>query len=304
MRIAFVGLGAMGQPMARNLARAGHELVAFNRTRARAEALAADGVRVEDTLADAVCDAEVVVTMLADDKAVEQVVFGVPAEGGRLTEGVVGSMPSEAVHLSMSTISPSLALRLAQGHQAAGQRLVSAPVFGRPEAAAAGRLWLAVAGAPGDVERCGPLFDALSAGRTVVGEQPWLANLVKLLGNFALASMIETLGEAFALARKSGIAAEPFLDVFTRGLPWAAIVEGYAGAIAAQRFEPAGFKLSLGLKDVRLALEAADEAGVPMPVLNVLHGNLLESSTRGRGDRDWSAVTTLALERAGLSGQE
>lgn len=300
MRTAFVGLGAMGQPMARNLARAGHEVLAFNRSRARAEALAADGIEAPATLTDTVCEAEAVITMLADDAAVEEVVFGAPAEGGQVTEGILGAMPSGAVHLSMSTISPALALRLAQAHQAAGQAFVGAPVFGRPEAAAAGRLWLVVAGPGGDVERCAPLFDALSAGRTVVGEQAWMGPLVKLAGNFALASIIETLGEAFALARKSGVAVEPFLDVLTRGLPWGPIIEGYARAVAAQRFEPAGFRLSLGLKDMRLALEAADGAGVPMPVLSLLRDHLLECASRGGGDRDWSAISALALERAGL----
>jgi 3-hydroxyisobutyrate dehydrogenase-like beta-hydroxyacid dehydrogenase len=302
MKIAFVGLGAMGGPMARNLAAAGHQVLAFNRTRARAEALAGHGVEAPATLTDAVCEAEVVVTMLADDAAVEDIVFGKPADGGQLTEGVLGAMPSGAVHVSMSTLSPSLALRLAQAHQAAGQGFVASPVFGRPEAAAAGRLWLVVAGAGADVDRCLPMFDALSAGRTVVGEQPWMASLVKLAGNFVLAAMIETLGEVFALARKSGVSAEPVLDVLTRGLPWGAIVEGYAQAVAAQRFEPAGFKLSLGLKDMRLALEAADRAGVPMPLLSLLRDHLLESASRGWGDRDWSAVSVLARERAGLGG--
>ncbi len=303
MRIAFVGLGAMGQPMARNLARAGHEVLAFNRSRDRAEALAADGtIQAPATLVDTACDAEVVVTMLADDAAVEEVVFGTPAEGGQVTEGILGAMPSGAAHLCMSTISPALALRLTQAHQAAGQSFVAAPVFGRPDAAAAGRLWLVAAGPGADVDRCAPLFDALSAGHTVVGEQAWMAPLVKLAGNFALASIIETLGEAFALARKSGVAAEPFLDVLTRGLPWGLIVEGYARAVAAQQFEPAGFKLSLGLKDMRLALEAADRAGVPMPVLSLVRDHLLESASRGGGDRDWSAISALALERAGLGG--
>jgi 3-hydroxyisobutyrate dehydrogenase-like beta-hydroxyacid dehydrogenase len=299
MKLAFVGLGAMGEPMARNLVRAGHELSVFNRTRARAEALAAEGAAAADTLVEAVCEAEIVVTMLADDEAVEQVVFGAPAEGGQLTEGVLGSMPSGGVHVSMSTISPSLSLRLAQAHQAAGQGFVAAPVFGRPEMAAAARLWAVVAGAPADVERCGPVFESLAAGRTVVGEAPWLANLMKLAGNFAIASMIETLAEAFALARKSGVAVEPFLEVFTRALPWPALAEGYARAVAGQRFEPAGFKLTLGLKDMRLAQAAADEAAVPMPLLSLLRDHLIEASARGRGDQDWSAVAALALARSG-----
>ncbi|HSK09134.1 MAG TPA: NAD(P)-dependent oxidoreductase [Vicinamibacterales bacterium] len=299
MKIAFIGLGAMGQPMARNLARAGHELLVYNRTPERAQALAGEVASVASTVGEAACEAEVVVTMLADDGAVEEVVFGAPAEGGQVTEGILGSMPSGAVHVSMSTIGPPLALRLAQAHHSSNQAFVSAPVFGRPEMAEAARLWLVVAGDRDPVERCRPVFQAMGAGHTVVGQQPWLANVMKLAGNFALASMVETVGEAFALARKSGIGAEAFLEVFTRGLAWTPIYEAYARVIAEGRFEP-GFTLALGLKDMRLASQAADAAAVPMPFLSIVHGHLLEASARGQGERDWSVVARLAAERAGL----
>ncbi|RPJ78735.1 MAG: NAD(P)-dependent oxidoreductase, partial [Acidobacteria bacterium] len=213
-------------------------------------------------------------------------------------------LPSGVVHVSMSTISPPLALRLAHAHQAAGQGFVSAPVFGRPDVAEAGRLWVVVAGQPGDVEKCRPVVEALSAGYTVVGEQPFLANIVKLAGNFALASAIETLAEAFALVRKSGVHEAAFLEVIAKGVPWSRVYEGYGAAIAAERFEPAGFSLALGLKDMRLALQVADAAAVPMPLLSVIRDQLLQAWAQGEGERDWSVLGAIAAKRAGIGGRE
>ncbi len=299
MTVGFIGLGAMGLPMARNLAHAGHEVTVYNRTPGRAEALAGE-VTVAASIAEAAADAEVVVTMLSDDDAVECVVLGAPAEGGQVTDHLVASLGSGAVHVSMSTISPALAHRLAYAHEAAGQGFVSAPVFGRPDAAEARRLAVVAAGSPEAIEKARPVLEGMSAVIHVVGVQPWLANVVKLAGNFMLASMIEALGEAFAFARKAGVEAEALVPVIVKGLPWSAIVEAYGEAVAAQRFEPAGFQLRLGLKDVRLVLEAADAAAVPMPLASLLRDQLIEATVRGDGDRDWSALARLAAQRAGL----
>ena len=215
----------MGLPMARNLAHAGHEVTVYNRTPGRAEALAGE-VTVAASIAEAAADAEVVVTMLSDDDAVECVVLGAPAEGGQVTDHLVASLGSGAVHVSMSTISPALAHRLAYAHEAAGQGFVSAPVFGRPDAAEARRLAVVAAGSPEAIEKARPVLEGMSAVIHVVGVQPWLANVVKLAGNFMLASMIEALGEAFAFARKAGVEAEALVPVIVKGLPWSAIVRG------------------------------------------------------------------------------
>jgi 3-hydroxyisobutyrate dehydrogenase-like beta-hydroxyacid dehydrogenase len=230
--------------------------------------------------------------MLSDDAAVEGVVLG--------ESGLLGGLGQGAVHVSSSTISVGLSERLAEAHAKAGQRYVSAPVFGRPEAAEAKQLWVLAAGAKADVERCRPLLEALGRGLTVLGERAPQANVVKLSGNFLIASMMEALGEAFALTRKSGVEPQVFLEVFQSVFARSPIFERYAMLIADARYEPAGFKLRLGHKDMRLALEAAGAAEVPMPLASLLKDHLLGGVARGMGDLDWSALGALAAERAGL----
>ncbi|HEX5750069.1 MAG TPA: NAD(P)-dependent oxidoreductase [Archangium sp.] len=292
MKVGFVGLGNMGQPMARNLRAAGHELVVYNRTREKAEALRQQGARVADSPADAARGAEVVFSMLSDDAAVEAAVLG--------GSGLLAGLEKGALHVSSSTLSVALSERLAEAHAKAGQRYVSAPVFGRPEAAEARQLWVVAAGAKADVERCRPLLEALGRGLSVLGEKASSANVVKLSGNFLIASMIEALGESFALARKSGVEPQVFLELFQSVFARSPIFERYAVLIANEQYEPAGFKLKLGLKDVRLVLEAAGAAEVPMPLASLLRDHYLGGVAQGRGDLDWSALGALAAERAGL----
>jgi 3-hydroxyisobutyrate dehydrogenase-like beta-hydroxyacid dehydrogenase len=282
----------MGQPMARNLRAAGHELAVYNRSREKAEPLRQQGARVADSPADAARGAEVVFTMLADDAAVEGIALG--------EFGLLAGLGQGAVHVSSSTISVALSERLAEAHARAGQRYVSAPVFGRPEAAEAKQLWVLAAGAKADVERCRPLLEALGRGLTVLGERAPSANVVKLSGNFLIASMMEALGEAFALTRKSGVEPQVFLEVFQSVFARSPIFERYAMLIAGAQYEPAGFKLRLGHKDLRLALEAAGAAEVPMPLASLLKDQFLSGVARGMGDLDWSALGALAAERAGL----
>lgn len=301
MEVGFVGLGAMGRPMARNIAGAGHRVTVFNRTPERGAALA-DLMTVADSVASVADDREVVVTMLADDQAVEQVVFGVPAAAaGETAPGLLASLPSGAIHLSMSTISVALAHRLFEAHRAAGQGYVSAPVFGRPDVAEARRLWVAVAGPPEDVARCRPVIDAVAGGVTVVGEEPWKANLVKLAGNFTIGAMTEALGEAFALVEKSGVEPKLFLDLINNAVFKSPIYQAYGSLIAEGRFHPPGFRLRLGLKDIRLALAAADATEVPMPLAALLHGQMLSLVAAGEGDLDWASIGRLAARRAGLA---
>ena len=177
---------------------------------------------------------------------------------------------------------------------------MAAPVFGRPEAATARTLWVVTAGKREDVELARPIIDAVGAGWTMVGDQPWQANVVKLAGNFTIAAMIETLGEAFALARKSGVEPKTFLEVINNALFKSPIYQGYGTLIADGQFDPPGFTLRLGLKDVRLALSVADGTNVPMPLASLLHDHMLTLVANGGGELDWSSFARLAAERAGL----
>ena len=292
MKVGFIGLGGMGRAMAQNLLAAGHELTVYNRTRSRADPLKDQGARVVETPAEAAAGVEAIVTMLADDRAVEDVVFG--------DQGVIVGLPRGAIHVSSSTISVELSGRLAGAHHVAGQGYVAAPVFGRPEAAIAKQLWVVAAGWAGDVATCAPIFEAIGRGTTRLGAEAQVANTVKLAGNFIIASMIESLGEAFTLVRKSGVDAQVFLDVFRSVMARSPMFEGYAGRIADESYEPAGFKMYLGLKDVRLALAAGESAEVPMPMASLLRDQLLSGVAQGMGDLDWSALAKLSAERAGL----
>jgi len=291
MKLGFIGLGNMGAAMARNLLHAGHEMAVYNRTPAKADALVREGARLAKSPAEACRDADAVHTMLADDTALEHVALG--------ADGILGSLASTSVHISHSTISTALARRLAQEHGAKGQGFLSAPVFGRPEAAEAKRL-LVVAGGESDlIQRCRPLFEAIGRETFVAGPQPWQANAVKVCGNFMIATMLETFGEAFATLRKSNVTPSLFLDVMN-ALFGSPVYANYGRAIVENRFEPAGFALRLGLKDVRLALAAAEEATAPMPIASLLRDHFLDALAHGQGDLDWSSVARVAARNAGL----
>jgi 3-hydroxyisobutyrate dehydrogenase-like beta-hydroxyacid dehydrogenase len=275
--------------MARNLARAGHAVTVWNRTRERALPLADDGATVAGSVAEAVAGAEVVVTMLADDAALAAVM-----------DATVDGLPAGAAHLGMSTVGPALSALIATRHRAAGQLYVAAPVFGRPDVAEAGRLKIAAAGDEAGMAACRPLFDAIGERVFELGAEASAANVVKLCGNFVIASMLRALGEAFALARKSGVEAAALEEVLSGTLLGSPAFPGYAKLMVAERWSPAGFPMRLGLKDVRLALAAADTAEVPMPLASLLHDSLLAGVARGRGDLDWSALAALIAEDAGL----
>jgi 3-hydroxyisobutyrate dehydrogenase-like beta-hydroxyacid dehydrogenase len=291
MDVGFIGLGRMGQAMARRLLQAGHRVTVWNRTRDKAQTLAADGAQVAERPADA-GRGEAVITMLADDAAVEAVVFG--------SDGILSVLARGATHVSMSTISVALSERLAAAHREAGQHYVAAPVFGRPDAAAAGKLFIVAAGPDDALARCQPLFDAIGQKTFALGTAQPQANLVKLSGNFLIAAMIECLGEAFALVRKGGVAPHRYLDILTNSLFSAPVYRTYGGIIADEKYEPAGFKMALGLKDIRLALAVADSNAVPMPIASLVHDHFLAGVAQGQGDSDWSALARLAAKNAGL----
>jgi 3-hydroxyisobutyrate dehydrogenase-like beta-hydroxyacid dehydrogenase len=292
MKIAFLGLGNMGAHMARNLHRAGHTVTVWNRTHAKTEALQSEGIAAAHTVTDAATGADIAVTMLSDDHAVSAAVLA--------PDGIADTLTHGAMHVSMSTISVALSQQLAHEHHQRGQHYVSAPVFGRPEAAASAKLFVAAAGHPSDIERCQPIFDAIGQRTFVIGPKPEMANVVKLAGNFLITSVIESLAEAIALTRKHGVDPHEFVDFLTNTLFSAPVYKTYGGLIADSRYEPAGFKLRLGLKDVRLMQAAADSAEVPMPVLSVIHDNAVSAIARGMEDLDWSSLARLAAENAGL----
>lgn len=292
MNIAFLGLGNMGTPMARNLLRAGHDVTVWNRTRSKADELRADKAKVADSIATATHGADIAVTMLADDNAVSSAVLG--------AGGVLESLAPGSIHVSMSTISVSLSQQLAAEHHQRGQHYVAAPVFGRPDAAAAGKLVITAAGDAAALERCRPIFDAIGQRTFVIGPKPEMANVVKLTGNFLIASVVESLGEAVALARKYGIDPHEYVEFLTSTLFAAPVYKTYGGIIADQRYQPAGFKMRLGLKDVRLVLAAAEAVDAPMPIASLVHDSVLTAIGRGMEDHDWSAIAKLAAENAGL----
>jgi 3-hydroxyisobutyrate dehydrogenase-like beta-hydroxyacid dehydrogenase len=289
--VGFIGLGNMGAAMARNLIKAGHRVTVYNRTRAKAEALAAEGARLADRVADA-CRGEVLITMLANDAAVEASLLGKGGAGQHLAAG--------AIHVSMSTISVALSERLGETHQQAGQIFLAAPVFGRPEAAAAAKLFIIAAGSAQATQKCRPLFEAMGQKTFVAGEKPSHANLFKLCGNFLIAATIESLGEAIALARKSGIDAHRCVEILTGTLFSAPVYETYGAIIADQRYEPAGFTMALGLKDIRLALAAAERLEVPLPIASLIRDHFLSGIAQGQGNSDWAALARIAAQNSGL----
>ena len=288
MDIGFIGLGTMGSRICENLIKAGNQVRVWNRSRAAVDALARLGATPVSTAREAF-SGDAVFSMLADDAAVRAVI-----------DPLLDGAPKGLVHVNMATISVSLARDLAARHRARGLEYVAAPVFGRPELAAAGKLTIVVAGEPSAVARIEPLLAVIGQRTWPLGVQPERANVVKLAGNFMLGAAVEAMAEATAMAWRNGIAPSDLLDVLTNGVFTAPAYQMYGMAIAKQRYEPAGFKLSLTLKDLRLVLAAADEAGVPMPLADVVHGSLLEAVANGDGERDLAALAVVAMRRAGL----
>jgi 3-hydroxyisobutyrate dehydrogenase-like beta-hydroxyacid dehydrogenase len=294
MRVGFIGLGHMGSGMAQSLIRAGHSVIAYNRTRAKAEALAREGATVAATIAEA-CQADAVFTMLANDEAVEAVAL---ANGG-----IVESLPEGAIHISSSTISVDLSERLAAAHAEAGQRYIVATVLGRPDRAAQGQLFVITAGAPDALDKAKPLLDAIGQGTTEFGDKPSNANLVKLSANFLFATVFESLGEAVALIAKGGIDKPHYVDFLTSTMFGSPAYKVYGALVAADEEPPVGFAAPLGFKDIRLALAAAEKLNVPMPFASVLHDRFVKLLATSGENHDWSAVGRMALRDSGQQVQ-
>lgn len=287
MDVGLIGIGRMGRGMAASLVRAGHTVRVWNRSPGAAEGL--KGVVPVTSAAEAFAG-DAAITMLADDAALRAVIV----EGGLLD-----SPNPPGLHLSMSTISVALAQDLATIHARAGVPYIGAPVFGRPDVAEAGALNIVVAGDSEVIARAQPLLDAMGAKTWAFGAEPHRANAVKLAGNFMLVSAIEAMGEAAALAEGHGVAGADLLDILTNTLFASPVYKNYGGLIAAQRYEPPGFNLRLGAKDIGLVLAAAGAVGVPMPFASVLRDNLIEAMGRGDADKDLAALAEVARRRTG-----
>ncbi|MDE1942628.1 MAG: NAD(P)-dependent oxidoreductase [Betaproteobacteria bacterium] len=290
--LTFLGLGKMGAPMARNLLDNGFPLTVFNRSRAPTESLAAAGAIIADAPCAAVTPGGIAITMLSNDAALETVTLG--------REGFADCLGEGGLHISMSTVSPELSRRLAREHALRGSYFLAAPVFGRPEAAAARKLWICQSGDAEAKARAQPMLEALGQGIHDFGEDPGAANVAKLSGNFLILSAIEAMAEALALAEKSGLDRKAFAGFLGQTIFSCPIYQNYGRILADRIYEPPGFKLELGMKDVRLVREVAEAVAQPMPVADLLHARLLSGLARGRGHLDWTAIELSAAEEGGL----
>jgi len=292
MKTGFIGLGHMGSAMAANLVKAGHDVTVFNRSAAPRRALVELGAHEATRVADA-CGGDAVITMLSDDTALAQVALA--------EDGIIRHLRDGAIHVSMSTISIGFAHRLTSAHEQAGQRFISAPVLGRPEMAVAAQLFIIAAGDAATISACRPLFDVMGQKTLPIGRVPADANLIKLTANFAIASVIETLGEAAALVGKAGIDPRTLVEVLTSTLFQVPTYRTYGDLIAANRFQPAGFAARLGHKDVRLTLAAAESLRVPMPLAGLLNDRFLRLLAQGGESLDWAAIGGLSAQDAGTT---
>jgi len=290
--IGFVGLGSIGLPLATNLLESGYQLRVYNRTAAKAQPLVEKGAIAVASPAEVVEPGGIVITLLSNDQALEEVVLG--------KQGLLSSLTADSVHLSMSTVAPATAQKLAAQHKQQGAHYLAAPVFGRPDAVAARKLWLCLSGHDAAKVRVRPLLEKVGQGIFDFGDEAGAANVVKLAGNFLIISAIEAMAEAFTLAEKNGIDRTQIANLFGQTLFACPIYQNYGRMIAQQQYEPAGFKLSLGLKDVTLALQTASASQMPLPLASLLHDRLLAAVANGKGDIDWTGLALTVSEEAGL----
>jgi 3-hydroxyisobutyrate dehydrogenase-like beta-hydroxyacid dehydrogenase len=290
MKVGVIGLGAMGTGLADSLLRAGHEVTVWNRSKTPVEALRAKGAKAAASPAEAF-QGDAAVTMLANDEAVREVI---------LESGVLDRAANGLTHLVSATISVAFARELEAAHAKAGVVLVSAPVLGRPDLAEAGQLNVLAAGADADIARMQPVLDAIGRKTWILGAEPHKANVAKIAANFMIAATIETLAEAFALSGKHGLDPRRFFEMASGTIFGAPVVNIYGPLILDRAFEPAKFKLKLGLKDVRLALAAGEAVEVPLPFASVLRDNFIDALAHGGAEKDWAGVAEVTLRRAGL----
>lgn len=290
--LGFIGTGNMGLPMARNLLQAGHRVHVYNRTQAKAQPLIDEGALPAASPKGA-ANAGIVFSMLADDAVLEEVTLG--------ADGLLGHLGEGGIHVSMSTVAPETARRLAERHRAQGEHYIAAPVFGRPDAAAAAGLAICLGGDTESKNTLHPLLEALGKKVVDFGDDPGAANVVKLAGNFMICAAVEAMAEAFALGEKNGVDRSKMAELYSQTLFACPVYKGYGAAVAHHRYEPAGFQLKLGHKDVSLALRVAADSIIPMPLASLVHQRLTASLAKGRQDIDWAGLALEATEDAGLS---
>lgn len=296
MEVGVIGLGNMGAAIAAQLIEAGHEVTVYNRTEEKAEPLISLGATLSHD-PEGAAQGDAVITMLANDHAVENVAFGDGSEGN---DGFIAHQSEKTIHISMSTISTSLTKRMIDISAAHKKLMIAAPVMGRPDVAERGELLVMPAGDTKLIEKCQPVFEAIGRGTYVVGTEPVQAAVVKLAANFMLSSMIETLGEAFALVRKNGVDQSKFHEIMSKEFFKSPIYEKYGDLIANEKYNGGAFTVLLQEKDTRLALNAAIESQVPMPILAVIENAFLSAIGRGKGNMDPCAIAQVAAENAGL----
>jgi 3-hydroxyisobutyrate dehydrogenase-like beta-hydroxyacid dehydrogenase len=289
--VGFIGLGNMGLAMATNLLKSGFGVRVYNRTPDKARPLLELGATLARNPAEATEPGGIVVTMVSDDRALEEVTVGAKGLLGRLGDGV---------HLSMSTIAPRTARRLAGLHRERGCRYVASPVFGKPEVAARAKLWIVTSGDPAALARVRPLQEAISQAVFDFGDDPGAANVIKLAGNFLLGAAVEAMAEAFTLAQKHGVPRRQTHEFFSQTLFDCFVYRGYGELVASEHYQPVGAPPSLIRKDYGLILEAADEGLAPMPLASLIHERLTTMVAKGREDVDWAGFAREVSESAGL----
>ena len=291
--IGFIGLGNMGQPISTNILKAGFALRVYNRIAHKAQPLVEQGAQQVSRPRDVVEPGGIVVSMVANDSALESITLG--------EDGILARLGPGGVHISMSTIAPATARRLSELHAERECAYVTAPVFGRPEAAAAGKLWIVSAGAQAAKERVRPILEAIGQKTFDFGEAPEAASLVKVTGNFLIAAAMEAMAEALTLAEKNGVERTAVIEMLSQTIFASTIYQNYGRSIANKQYTPVGFEMQLGLKDVNLALQTAAQSSVPMPLASLLHDRLLTGVAKGRAEMDWMALALGVSEDAGLA---
>lgn len=291
--IGFIGLGNMGQPISTNILKAGFALRVYNRSAHKAQPLVEQGAQQVSRPRDVVEAGGIVVSMVANDSALESITLG--------EDGILARLGPGGVHISMSTIAPATARRLSELHAERECAYVAAPVFGRPEAAAAGKLWIVSAGAQAAKERVRPILEAIGQKTFDFGEAPEAASLVKVTGNFLIAAAMEAMAEALTLAEKNGVERTAVIEMLSQTIFASTIYQNYGRSIANKQYTPVGFEMQLGLKDVNLALQTAAQSSVPMPLASLLHDRLLTGVAKGRAEMDWMALALGVSEDAGLA---
>lgn len=292
MKIGFLGLGRMGHAMATNLLKADHELTVFNRTAEKAAPLRELGATVATTPAEAARTAEVIFTMVTDDAALLELTTG--------EANLATALPAGAVHVSCSTVAPDTNRQVAAAHARHGAHLVAAPVFGKPDVAAAAKLWIGTAGPAEAKAKIAPLLAVLGQGTHDFGDDPGAANVVKLCGNFMLGAAIEAMAEAFTLAQKSGIERQRLYEFFTTTLFDCGVYKNYGKLIATEHYQPVGAPPSVIRKDLKLLLQEGRDKAVPLPFANIVFDQLTATMNRGDENIDWSSFAQRVSDNAGL----